>query len=336
MLVYFGGKQPPRTPSIGGPGTRVGPTFAELPRSPSATTHELTYQEDFLAYSVPQARPVLYVDGEMALADLQDRIRALAADPPENLLFLPSERLFQEAHPLNLHEPEDQAAIERALHALAAGGRAPEVVIFDNLSSLSGGVDENDNSALDKLLRWLVKLRHTGLAVLLVHHAGKSGAQRGASRREDLLDTSIELQPPDEDEEPHGGAHFYLTFAKTRGPRPQPDRLELKLAKYGEVIEWTWDVWRNESSADALLRAIYEIAPTKQKDLAEHLKITPGAVSQQMKKLRQRGYAEIEDGRPVLTVEGRLRLCSLYPELETKMLQQEELTLQQLHGDSPI
>lgn len=65
-----------------------------------------------------------------------------------------------------------------------------EMIIFDNLSSLRSGVDENDNSALDAFLQWLLALRHKGYAILLIHHAGKGGDQRGASRLEDFLDTS--------------------------------------------------------------------------------------------------------------------------------------------------
>lgn len=49
------------------------------------------------------------------------------------------------------------------------------------------GYDENDNSHLDRYLAWLREIRHRGITVLIVHHAGKGGDQRGASRREDIL-----------------------------------------------------------------------------------------------------------------------------------------------------
>ena len=35
-------------------------------------------------------------------------------------------------------------------------------------------------------------------SVLIVHHAGKGGQQRGTSRREDVLDTSISLRHPED------------------------------------------------------------------------------------------------------------------------------------------
>jgi putative DNA primase/helicase len=42
-------------------------------------------------------------------------------------------------------------------------------------------------------LQWLNRLRQGGLCVIFLHHAGKSGMQRGHSRSEDLLDVSIKL-----------------------------------------------------------------------------------------------------------------------------------------------
>jgi putative DNA primase/helicase len=52
--------------------------------------------------------------------------------------------------------------------------------------------------------------------VLIVHHAGKDGAQRGTSRREDVLDTSLSLRRPS-DYDPTQGARFELHIEKGRG-----------------------------------------------------------------------------------------------------------------------
>ena len=174
--------------------------------------------EDFFGYSVERERNVLYIDGEMPLPDLKERLLALAPNPPENLMILPSDVLFREDRPLNIQDVGDRSRIDDLLSMMEIAGNRPDLIIFDNLSSLSGGVDENDNSALDAFLLWLVSLRHAGFAILMIHHAGKSGAQRGASRREDLLDTSIELKKPGKDKdgeeevEPHQGAYFVLCF----------------------------------------------------------------------------------------------------------------------------
>jgi hypothetical protein len=93
---------------------------------------------------------VLYIDGEMPLAMLKERVVAIGADKLNNLYVLPSESLFQGSGPLNIHSKKDQARIDAMLDKIDV-----ELVIFDNLSSLRSGVDENDNSALDLFLHWL-------------------------------------------------------------------------------------------------------------------------------------------------------------------------------------
>lgn len=48
-----------------------------------------------------------------------------------------------------------------------------------------------------------------------MHHSAKSGAQRGTSKREDVLDTVIALKRP-KDYEPTQGARFEVHFEKGR------------------------------------------------------------------------------------------------------------------------
>ena len=70
-----------------------------------------------------------------------------------------------------------------------------------------------------------------GVSVLLVHHAGTNGRQRGTSRREDALDTVIALRRQ-EDYSPEQGARFEIHFEKLRsrvdsaGATPFEARLE--------------------------------------------------------------------------------------------------------------
>lgn len=285
--------------------------------------------QDFLTFEVPKQRTVLLVDGEMTLSDLQSRIKSLDPQPPPSLLILPSERLFREDRPLNINSPEDQAAVEQAIDALRTEGRGPEVIIFDNLSSLSGGIDENDNSALDALLRWLVGLRHKGLAVMLVHHAGKSGDQRGASRREDLLDTSIKLfkrkASDDEDEPPPGdGATFMVEFVKTRGKLPNPSTFELSLEEKPDgTLGWVLASGAPVSPKDRVLRAIALDEPTSQQKLAEILDKSKGHVSQMCKALRAGDFI---DGL-ALTEKGRERILRLWPELTERLAVQDDLPI---------
>jgi putative DNA primase/helicase len=72
-----------------------------------------------------------------------------------------------------------------------------------------------------------------------VHHAGKGGQQRGTSRREDVLDTSISLRRP-ADYSPTEGARFEIHLEKARGivgAAAKP--FEAKLETRGGATVWT-------------------------------------------------------------------------------------------------
>jgi putative DNA primase/helicase len=56
-----------------------------------------------------------------------------------------------------------------------------EPIILDKLSSLTAGLRENDSDAWSPIQEWLLRLRRRGISVLIVHHAGKRGEQRGSA-----------------------------------------------------------------------------------------------------------------------------------------------------------
>jgi putative DNA primase/helicase len=81
---------------------------------------------------------------------------------------------------------------------------------------LCGGGDENSAESWDAMQAWLLSLRHRGVTVIFIHHANKDGGQRGTSRREDILDTTIALHRI-EGQERTEGARFQVSYEKNRG-----------------------------------------------------------------------------------------------------------------------
>jgi putative DNA primase/helicase len=63
-----------------------------------------------------------------------------------------------------------------------------DLLIADNLSSLTAVIRDNDAESWGPIQDWLLRLRRRGMSGLIVHHAGKGGQQRGTSRREEVLD----------------------------------------------------------------------------------------------------------------------------------------------------
>jgi putative DNA primase/helicase len=72
------------------------------------------------------------------------------------------------------------------------------LLILDNLSTLLPSRSESASDAWAPIQQWLLKLRRHGKSVLLIHHAGTNGRQRGTSRREDALDAVIALRHPED------------------------------------------------------------------------------------------------------------------------------------------
>lgn len=189
-----------------------------------------------LRWQAPAPRNVLYVDGEMPARTLQERLRRIIghADPsPEDadrLRFLASD-LMELGLPSLASEHGQQLASRAAVGC--------DLAILDNLSSLTPGVRENESEDWEPIQRWLLTLRRAGKAVLVVHHAGKSGEQRGTSRREDVLDLVIALRHP-QSYRPDEGARFIVHMEKARNiVGPDAERFEARLVEGADGgLQW--------------------------------------------------------------------------------------------------
>lgn len=159
---------------------------------------------------------VVYLDGEMKANTLKKRLRQIqAGDSHESKRQLADENLHiigRDAfeHVIgHIDDEEDQKFIESMLPDDCC------LLIVDNLSAWTSSARE-DGAAFAPIKRWLIRLRTKGIAVLLIHHTGKTGnAQRGTSIHEDLLDYSILLRE-DKAEKPKNGTSFLLEHTKLR------------------------------------------------------------------------------------------------------------------------
>lgn len=165
----------------------------------------------FLRWHAPLPKRVLYVDGEMPAVLMQERLRMIAtmsdaiADPEFFKLITPD--LQQEDMPdLSCKEGRDE---------LEAYIKDFDLIILDNISCLFRSGSENEAESWQEAQAWALRLRRQGKSILFIHHAGKSGTQRGTSKKEDALDTGIILKHP-EDYKHEEGARFEVHFDKAR------------------------------------------------------------------------------------------------------------------------
>jgi AAA domain-containing protein len=167
----------------------------------------------FLTWKAPQPRRVLLLDGEMPGPDLQQRLRSVVGD---SRLLPPDPSYLRIAAADTCPDGLPDIARPDAQQFYADVVSDADLVVLDNISTLCPSLKENDADSWATVQSWALSLRRAGKSVLLVNHDGKSGQQRGTSRREDVADAVIGLRKPP-DYSPDQGARFEVHFEKSRG-----------------------------------------------------------------------------------------------------------------------
>lgn len=185
----------------------IGKTFFAL-----SCAYAVATGGQFLNFKAPMARHVLYIDGEMPATAMQERLMQLKLSQPADevlLKIITPDLQPKDQGSINISDPAFQAALRLEVeHA--------DLIVIDNISTLVRGGKENESESWLPVQDWALRQRAEGRSVLWVHHSGKGGQQRGTSRREDVLDTSIGLKRPP-NYSPEQGAVFEVHFQKSRG-----------------------------------------------------------------------------------------------------------------------
>jgi hypothetical protein len=232
----------------------------------------------FLGWKAEHARKTLYVDGEMPAVAMQERLariasqrdRAMGSLPPEYLSLLMAD-LTETGIP-DLSRPEGIKLMRPLFDPF-------DLIVLDNLSTLARSGKENEAESWSVVQEALLELRRAGKTVVLVHHTGKAGQQRGTSKREDILDTVLLLKRPD-DYEPRQGARFIVTFDKARGFSGQDaDPFEASLDPHTGG-------WSRQPLVDKLSQDIRELsgAGLSQREIAKELDCGLATVNRHLKR----------------------------------------------------
>lgn len=182
-----------------------------------------------LCSSQPDLRAVL-VDGELPAVELQERLRQFVGKTGGRLMLITPEDMPTDYGFPVLSQVEDQTQFIQQIEPFR-----PDIVIFDSLASCFR-FDTNDPDLWDTVNAFLRDLRARGYCVLLLHHAGKLGTQRGRSDGDDHLDISIKLSPI-QGWTPGDGIRFEWTYEKVRAG----GRLQGFAAKLDPMGNWVVD-----------------------------------------------------------------------------------------------
>ena len=274
-------------------------------------------RQRFLPWGLNGKHTVLYIDGEMTTADLKERFSTLCRLPLRNLFIIPSEKLFRDGVPICLDEPEEQQQFENMLEEFEAAGKRPQVLIFDNLSTLRRGVSEKDNDETRFLNDWFIKLRSFGYTVLVVHHAGKNGQQRGASIIEVPMDYVIKLKRPENSQASQcQGAVFDLELDKIRNLAPTANTLTLSLRPDIDGITKLF-FQANDDAIETrfrLLKYLAQIGRKTYREMGNDLSIATGTISSCIHKLKSEGHLSGASRSPSITPNGWYLLHDLWPD----------------------
>lgn len=238
----------------------------------------------YLGWDAPAPRRVLYVDGEMEQSDMQTRLLGLwaAAKRDGGYDLKAAGQNFEgwQATAQDAGKVFPDLSTPEGLRRLIEKAKGFDLVVIDNLTTTMRSGEENDVAYWRAMQDALVELRKAGKAVLLVHHAGKGGDQRGTSAKDVILNGKIKLDHP-KDYAPHDGARFRVEWEKARGltgAETVPIEAHLE-ADTQELPKWTYrslDLSRHME----LMRVAQSGEYGNQKEIANAMDLTPGRISQ--------------------------------------------------------
>lgn len=242
----------------------------------------------FLNWDVPEPQGVLFIDGEMPANLLQERLTGIMDNMeinpnPDLLKFITPD--FQSMGIPDLATSAGQHAINQFIT------KETKLIILDNISTLVRSGKENEAESWMPVQNWALQQRSQGRTVLFIHHSGKSGAQRGTSRREDVLDTVIALKKPS-DYSPDQGACFEVHFEKARaiyGDETAPFKAQL-------ITEENRQHWKTELLEESNYEKAVQMLKDgmSQREIANELCINKSTASRYAKKAKNEGRVQHE------------------------------------------
>jgi KaiC/GvpD/RAD55 family RecA-like ATPase len=263
---------------------------------------------EFLGWK-PDAAPnggwrVLYVDGEMHIADIQERYRRLR----EGMAELDKETADRNMRWLarTQQEPGTQfPSITEDAGRVFVLNRIQndkfDVVVLDNFSTLGEVEDENDAASFNPIQEFLLQLKTAQVATILVHHANKAGDNfRGSTKLAATFDSIIQLERPDVAYKDNGGyrvrvtadpgkACFRVKWDKDRSGKSRPKSVIAALQseeQFGgnDDTPLTWEFFETGAGLDELAQLLPVGHFATKKEIGDYYRITPPAAAKWLEK----------------------------------------------------
>lgn len=182
-----------------------------------------------------------------------------------------------------------------------------DVMIFDNVSTLSDGMgEENSAETFQPLNNLVVALKRQGVATMLVHHTGKDKnpkTYRGSSNLNTVLEQTVRLEGVDG---PKDGARFKFVVDKNRNGE--------QLAIDGKTMALQAGQWVFEEDAHGNAQAVIDAIKTRryatQKAVGDELRLSQPTVSKAIQAAVTMGLAKEVEVRSWFKEARELAKCS--------------------------
>ncbi|WP_084645189.1 AAA family ATPase [Francisella uliginis] len=226
----------------------------------------------FLSWEANRSVNTLFIDGEMPLVSIRDRLMNLSNGLSNSQFKIVShDTLLADQIMPDLSTLEGQESLEDLVDWA-------DFIVLDNLATLCRSGRENTTEAWRITQDWLLSLRANGKTILLVDHAGKNGTNRGSSAKQDVLDTVLCLKHPS-DYEYEQGARFIVKVEKNRNGEKIED-IEVHL------VNGHWNISTAKQSRNERIIEMYKSDMT-QRDIAQEMDCSLGLVSKVIKAYKQ-------------------------------------------------
>lgn len=264
----------------------VGKTFLAQSMAIAMLTGSPLFHLKSSSWKAERPLRVLYIDSEMSKAGFDKRLRMLArfyTGKSKDKIEL-KRKLVANSN-WNL-AGEDSLHRDMVSRMLSLGTKEQiDIVFFDNLSTLTFGNDSQKSWMT--FFSWLRELADNGVASCCLHHAAKSGEQRGTSLRSATVDNIIRLRKALPGQ--RRNLALTLTVEKARdvgGEELTPLQIELKCFDK-EKDDWRWvtTLAHGRSSANTqkrneMIQAAYKSKAFSIKILADYFGIEPSYLKQ--------------------------------------------------------
>jgi len=242
---------------------------------------------EVLGWKASAPARVLYIDGEMNAAEVQDRMRLLMMGAVEGLDPAAARRNLviqcRQQQELTVAFWDMLNSVDHDALIAELTRRRFDLVLFDNFTTLSDSLaDENSAGAMKPALTLLLRLKAAQIGTVLVHHANKAGDNyRGSTAIAATFEVILGLRGTDDPrEDRRNSAGFIIEPDKYRARRDDTMG-KRKVFLVGD--RWETD-GLEDVQAERVVAAVRQRLYTSQAEVAEAIGLSPATVSRAMRR----------------------------------------------------